>query len=130
MEYEVDPLFKEMTLKFNDQKNLLLNRIFFDRNLDIILEGKDKTHFELISMPIVHKTLDSLPEFINLELKQNFNNKNIKDITQSSLAPKINFFKERELGLNDKDDKFLKDLIEGLDNINNVSDIGKKFFFK
>ncbi len=42
MEFEVDPLFKLMTSKFNDlgAKGFLLNTLPLDNNIDILLESK------------------------------------------------------------------------------------------
>jgi hypothetical protein len=42
LEFEVDPLFKLMTSKFNDlgAKGFLLNTLPLDNNIDILLESK------------------------------------------------------------------------------------------
>ena len=43
LEFEVDPLFKSMTAKFNEAgaKGLLLNNLPIDENLDVLLESKE-----------------------------------------------------------------------------------------
>lgn len=43
LEFEVDPLFKSMTAKFNEgnAKGLLLNNLPLDTNLDVLLESKN-----------------------------------------------------------------------------------------
>jgi len=43
MEFDVDPLFKNMTARFNETgaRGLLLNNLPIDSNLDMLLESKD-----------------------------------------------------------------------------------------
>ena len=43
MEFDVDPLFKNMTARFNETgaRGLLLNNLPIDSNLDLLLESKD-----------------------------------------------------------------------------------------
>ena len=43
MEFDVDPLFKNMTARFNETgaRGLLLNNLPLDSNLDLLLESKE-----------------------------------------------------------------------------------------
>ncbi len=43
MEFDVDPLFKNMTARFNETgaRGLLLNNLPIDSNLDLLLESKE-----------------------------------------------------------------------------------------
>jgi hypothetical protein len=44
LEFDVDPLFKNMTARFNETgaRGLILNNIPIDLNLDLLLESKEK----------------------------------------------------------------------------------------
>ena len=54
LEFDVDPLFKSMTAKFNESgaKSLLLNNLPLDGNLDVLLESKPEK--------IIKKQIDNI----------------------------------------------------------------------
>ena len=75
LEFEVDPLFKSMTAKFNDSgaRGLLLNNLPLDSNLDVLLESKDS------DLGIsVHKKITFNQE-LRIELKEIVESKQINN---------------------------------------------------
>lgn len=64
MEFDVDPLFKITTAKFNESgaKGLLLNSLPLDANLNVILEGKRK--IETNKQSEEHKIDEDVNDFL------------------------------------------------------------------
>lgn len=59
MEFDVDPLFKNMTARFNETgaRGLLLNNIPLDTDLDLLLESKEKKEKFYVQDKILSKEI-------------------------------------------------------------------------
>ena len=53
LEFDIDPLFKNMTAKFDNSgaRSLLLNNLVLDSNLDLIIETKKEQNLKIIKKP-------------------------------------------------------------------------------
>ena len=118
LEFDIDPLFKSMTAKFNESgaKSLLLNTLPLDENLDVLLESKPekkiiKRNFDNenndIVLPIEKKYLNEFGYVtcsINyndlsetcLKITENFKNSmSVDELINLKICPELSIFKER-----------------------------------
>jgi condensin complex subunit 2 len=79
LEFEVDPLFKSMTAKFNEAgaRGLLLNNLPLDENLDVLLESKETKDWENM---LVRSSCSKSTDDITNEIREAIDGK-LKNIT-------------------------------------------------
>lgn len=135
LEFEIDPLFKSMTAKFNEggARGLLLNKFPLDENLDILLESKDTSSAdsttpsssqELKTLP----TCSTSPSDLTEETKQYINDfiskTSADQIISTSIANDFAYFKNnRGLEYSSNEGNFYQNFMHELDNENPMESI-------
>ena len=89
MEFDVDPLFKNMTARFNETgaRGLLLNNLPIDKYLDILLESKD------INPKVVKNTKEFNQDLIKI-IQSSFNCED-EDFEKLEIFPELDYFKNQ-----------------------------------
>lgn len=134
LEFEVDPLFKSMTAKFNDNgaRGLLLNNLPLDSNMDILFESKaTMAENSLFNRKNQKEYSTDLTEGVKSIIDGTLLQFSLNDIKSLGICPDLSYFKKsRELEtslektfyqnfMSEFDDTMYKDNIM-LDNSNNM----------
>jgi len=132
LEFEVDPLFKLMTVKFGDQgaRGLILKNLPLDEKLDILLESKapkdiTKDYEEEIEKQLAQEENSIKPEIREI-IDKTLNNFNVNDLKSLQVCPDLPYFKKsRDLETSlDRTfyDNLMQEFDESVPNYNLVED--------
>jgi hypothetical protein len=131
LEFEVDPLFKLMTVKFGDQgaRGLILKNLPLDEKLDILLESKAPKDITKDYEEELEKQLqkeESIKPEIRDIIDKTLNNFNVNDLKSLQVCPELPYFKKsRDLETSlDKTfyDNLMQEFDESVANYNLVDD--------
>jgi condensin complex subunit 2 len=108
LEFDVDPLFKNMTARFNETgaRGLLLKTLQLDNNIDILLE----TNQTIKNTELKGEISEAIRSIIQ-DIYHDFNDY----FADLELCPNLSYFKQHVIDLEDKDEKLFEN-IHNLDN--------------